>query len=263
MYTIGEKITELRKSKGMTQEELANLIGVSAQSVSKWENNVTMPDIMLLPVIADIFGISVDMLYGRDGLEERVQFTDVYDMIKDQFLTTILKAFHDEYDKVSFGDRLEECKTNLSKMPSSQIGIISGRNGAVYYSEPTGGIFIPHNCIESKLLEDESIEKILECLQNKSYRTILQYISENKNSSFTSSTIAIKYSLDENGVCDILDELVTQNFLVRENIDTGDAKINIYRTVTELKSRFILLFAAMTYLKRFFEFKPNYYSWCG
>lgn len=65
MATIGERIAELRKQKSMTQEEFAAIVGVSAKSVSKWENNTNMPDIMLLPIIADTFGVTVDMLYGR------------------------------------------------------------------------------------------------------------------------------------------------------------------------------------------------------
>ncbi len=67
MITVGERIAELRKRKSMTQEELAAIIGVSSQSVSKWENGINMPDIMMLPVIADTFDVTVDMLYGRSG----------------------------------------------------------------------------------------------------------------------------------------------------------------------------------------------------
>jgi len=50
--TIGKNIADLRKNRGMTQEQLADILGVSSQTISKWENEVTMPDIMLLPVIA-------------------------------------------------------------------------------------------------------------------------------------------------------------------------------------------------------------------
>ena len=63
---IGKNITAFRKDAGMTQEELAGQIGVSAQAVSKWETGVSMPDILLLPVIADVFGITVDELIGND-----------------------------------------------------------------------------------------------------------------------------------------------------------------------------------------------------
>ena len=64
MCTIGEKIAELRKNRKMTQEELANVIGVSSQSISKWENNTTMPDILLLPIIAEIFEVTLDELFS-------------------------------------------------------------------------------------------------------------------------------------------------------------------------------------------------------
>lgn len=59
---IGNNIAALRKQKGITQEELANELGVSAQAVSKWENNSSCPDVSLLTNIADYFGVTVDTL---------------------------------------------------------------------------------------------------------------------------------------------------------------------------------------------------------
>ncbi len=61
---IGAVISELRKTKGITQDELAKYVGVSAQAVSKWENG-GVPDTELLPKIADFFEITVDKLFGR------------------------------------------------------------------------------------------------------------------------------------------------------------------------------------------------------
>lgn len=60
--SIGKIIAELRKENGMTQEELADKLGVSPQAVSKWENDISCPDILLLPVIAELFKVSVDYL---------------------------------------------------------------------------------------------------------------------------------------------------------------------------------------------------------
>jgi transcriptional regulator with XRE-family HTH domain len=60
---IGNKIKILRKKAGFTQEQLASKLGISAQSISKWENEISMPDIMLLPDIAEIFGVSIDELF--------------------------------------------------------------------------------------------------------------------------------------------------------------------------------------------------------
>jgi transcriptional regulator with XRE-family HTH domain/DNA-binding MarR family transcriptional regulator len=57
---INEKIIELRKARTLTQENLGELLGVTSQAVSKWEKGDTMPDIMLLPKICEIFGVSID-----------------------------------------------------------------------------------------------------------------------------------------------------------------------------------------------------------
>lgn len=66
------KIYELRKQKGISQQVLAEALGVSFQTVSKWENNTTMPDITLLPDIAGYFGVSVDQLLGLAPLSGEV-----------------------------------------------------------------------------------------------------------------------------------------------------------------------------------------------
>lgn len=68
---IGEKIRLLRLQNKMTQEQLADHLGVSYQSVSRWENGVTYPDIEFLPAIAKYFSISVDELFGNDEEERR------------------------------------------------------------------------------------------------------------------------------------------------------------------------------------------------
>ncbi len=73
---IGEKIRHLRKNKGVTQSQLAEALSVSAQSVSKWENHLSTPDISVLPVIARYFGITMDELfnYRLDALNYKERF---------------------------------------------------------------------------------------------------------------------------------------------------------------------------------------------
>ena len=66
--TIGKRIAALRKEKGLTQEELAQHMGVSGQAVSKWENDQTCPDISALPKLARLLGVTVDELL--EGKEE-------------------------------------------------------------------------------------------------------------------------------------------------------------------------------------------------
>ena len=60
MNTIGKRIAEYRKKKNLKQDELAEMLGVSAQAVSKWENDISCPDILLLPALSDNLCISID-----------------------------------------------------------------------------------------------------------------------------------------------------------------------------------------------------------
>ena len=65
--TLGERIAEKRKAKGYKQDELAEMLGVSAQAVSKWENDISCPDIMTLPTLARKLGCTVDeLLVGKN-----------------------------------------------------------------------------------------------------------------------------------------------------------------------------------------------------
>ncbi len=59
---ISNKICEFRKERSLTQEQLGVKLGVSGQAVSKWEKGESMPDIMLLPELCNVLGISIDSL---------------------------------------------------------------------------------------------------------------------------------------------------------------------------------------------------------
>lgn len=68
--TFGQRFTRLRKEKNFTQEEIALKLNISAQAVSKWENDISMPDISILTSIADIFDITLDELLGREKKQD-------------------------------------------------------------------------------------------------------------------------------------------------------------------------------------------------
>ena len=60
--SMGETISTLRKEKGMTQKELADMLGITDKAVSKWEHNVAYPDTATIPALAEILGVSVEEL---------------------------------------------------------------------------------------------------------------------------------------------------------------------------------------------------------
>jgi len=64
---FSRNLRRLRLDKGLTQEQLANRLGVSVQSVSRWECATTLPDVLLLPELARLYGVTVDDLYRADA----------------------------------------------------------------------------------------------------------------------------------------------------------------------------------------------------
>lgn len=94
---IGTKIKKLRRKYGYTQEELAERLNVTSQTISKWENQISMPDISLLPQIAEVFGVTIDDLFNlsieqkldrienKFDLEEElsdVEFTEIKEFLE-------------------------------------------------------------------------------------------------------------------------------------------------------------------------------------
>ena len=71
--TLGERIAALRAARNMKQNELAEALGVSAQAVSKWENDVSAPDISILPALAEHLGVRVDELLTGETPKPSVQ----------------------------------------------------------------------------------------------------------------------------------------------------------------------------------------------
>ena len=70
--SLGKRLADLRREKNWTQDVVAEQLDVSPQAVSKWENDISCPDILLLPRIADLFGITLDELFGRKEAETRL-----------------------------------------------------------------------------------------------------------------------------------------------------------------------------------------------
>lgn len=103
---IGDVIKKYRKEKGITQEEMARRLGVTAPAVSKWENGTTVPDIMLLGPIARLFEISVDTLLS---FNEELSPKEIADLVQ-----TLDKRFSEE----SYDDVFQWAKKRIEMYPN-------------------------------------------------------------------------------------------------------------------------------------------------
>lgn len=103
IINIGKIISDKRKEKGITQEELANYLGVSKPAVSKWESGQSYPDILLLPVLASYFNISVDELIGYEPGMTKEEVRKLYHRLAEEFAK-------EPFDKV-----YEKCEGYIKK----------------------------------------------------------------------------------------------------------------------------------------------------
>ena len=104
---IGKKIRQLRYKASLTQEQLAERLGLTAQAVSKWENSAAMPDISLLPDLVEIFGISID---------------ELFDLTTEQKIRRIENRMdnEEEVDPLVFQEYEDFLKEQIEKGPDSQ-----------------------------------------------------------------------------------------------------------------------------------------------
>ena len=125
--TLGMRIASLRREKGMKQDELAEKLGVSSQAVSKWENDVSCPDIMLLPKLAKELGVTTDMLLTGERLETpEVQYVPEEKRKSFDELMLRVKVDSDDGDRVRVNLPLPLVKVFMDagmSMDSFNVGI--------------------------------------------------------------------------------------------------------------------------------------------
>ena len=95
---LGRILSENRRRKGITQDELAEFMGVSKAAVSKWETESTYPDILLLPRLAAYFDMSIDGLMGYEPQMDKREIRETHRRLSEEFTT------------LPFEEALEHCR---------------------------------------------------------------------------------------------------------------------------------------------------------
>lgn len=191
--TIGKNIADLRKNSGMTQEQLAEMLGVSSQTISKWENEVTMPDIMLLPVIAGCFDITVDELYGgKNPTKKRqaVDYDDIPEMLYDTVIDLMQHGWVDTVEGKDIKTEKERMRSYLEENRQVKTATFSNKRGAVI---ATSEIALLHRGkANADQLVHEGIGRVLEILSNTAVRRVFAYEMDNMTKPITAPYVAKK-----------------------------------------------------------------------
>ena len=153
--TLGERIAEKRKANGYKQDELAEALGVSAQAVSKWENDLSCPDIMTLPTLAEKLGCSVDeLLTGKGEVRDAVMLPETE---RKEFERLVLRVYLD-------GKKGERMRVNLP-LPLVKVFLESGMSISGVSGDRVGGLNIDWQAIVN-MVDQGVVGKLAEIEDN-------------------------------------------------------------------------------------------------
>lgn len=240
MSVIGKQIKKYRCIKGITQEQLGQLVGVTTQAVSKWERGGT-PDAELLPRLSQVLGVSIDALFGREEQsfvvslarqicqmpnEEAYRYafdicwaieiglTQDISMI-DDFLSTFIEHSAISADKTDY----------FSKM--MQDGGIAGAR----LSPDFHHFFLmvePKSGIKNQIADLETLRGVFQIFADKKLLRIIFYMYSRLNTPIATSLISKNTGIDTHEVDRCMEILCKNNLATRGVVATADGEINTY-----------------------------------
>lgn len=205
--SIGKNIAKYRKAKGLTQEELGAKLGVTNQAVSKWESEVSMPDVMLLPEIANTLNITLDDLYGIAKEPEKISCSadDFPAFCHQKLIEFFYYNTKMRFTHIGSSDK-EQLEFQIKKlMEGCRIGCLSNTEGAIVTTEDFSFIDSTYKAANSEnVIKSQADDYTLMYLTDKNFRKVFYYQyktaferSKENNTEFTFDEIMTGCNLTE------------------------------------------------------------------
>lgn len=246
--TMGERIRELRKAAGMTQEELGNKIGVSAQAVSKWECG-SVPDTELIPKIADCFGVAIDALFGREYdnydvynlmskhmIGDKDEDVEPGEIVRRGFKNCYVSIINSMYRKKDGFEKNYTTEEKIDRMLSDYfpytkiftdhlIALMDGTEDSpsfFYLPEAEGRT--------KKLLENTDYVSLFAALSDPDVFQAIVYMQSHKLSLYTKSAFVTKVGIPAERADEVLEKLRKYEFIHVDSLELDDAVIETYQS---------------------------------
>ena len=243
---LSERIAQLRKDRGLTQEQLGQLVGVSAQAVSKWEKGGA-PDVELLPVLADRLGVTIDALFGREAGEA----VDIHQAAsrwlrtvpKERRFDQICRLFwiftQNMVDEVTMPDigyleqaaaLWEDETSGIKQWAISRVWLDGGYmlslhaedlSFATIWPEPEGGY-------DAHFASMDKYRALFSVLARPGCLEVLEYLYSRPYRHFVPETVAHALSLPVEEGRDLLDSLLELQILQKTELELVDGLTNAY-----------------------------------
>ncbi len=208
MY-LNQNISFYRKLCGYTQEQLAEKLGVSGQSVSKWENELSNPDVSILPDLAKALGVDINSLFAESpATPNGIHLSELSGLCYDALLTLFAKAQHTFYhggksviSESQLNKRIEALKEDFGfPLPKCAYVIEEGdaHHSSMFLSEALSFVDRSYGGADSALLFDsDKAGELLSVLGDKNARKILKVLYEKLISEGEEGTLFSPQSLSE------------------------------------------------------------------
>ena len=275
MLKIGEKIKELREKKNITQNKMADYLGITEQAISRWENGGGYPDIELIPAISNFLDVSTDELFETDKKEERLKSLlreagknmawDRNTICKNiEVYRSILKEFPNDFDTMSYlisylahdnynplGKRSEEiidlCNRIINDCPDIAMRKSATHSSAQAYKD------MGEQEKAVKLIKESSIITSLISGIHQSREYILSFIAESEEASLNLKNM-LQILFDELCSC-IWNNLICteyQTYITNDNISNKEW--------LEIKKRHIIILEKVNKIIEIF-YEDGDYAW--
>ena len=256
---IAASIARLRRERGMTQEALAEVIGVSPQTISKWENNTTYPDIALLPVLADVFGVTIDVLYGREMQQSLLPENAIDNVIEHARRTFVGVCYNPELDG-KFEAQLAQYKKVMQADPRHR-SVIENDRDVLYFREKLGVLALrkPEDGWSSLFSHTENAD-LLRLLADEDFRRAMQVIISRRMLNFTLPSLAKMAEVEDAehlGVMLEASQLFAQRALLIDEVP-----LTFYE-LTQGESKLHLLYAVLAFAQELMTYEGVHYCFIG
>ena len=256
---IAASIARLRRERGMTQEALAEVIGVSPQTISKWENSTTYPDVALLPVLADVFGVTIDVLYGREMQQSLLPENAIDNVIEHARRTFVGVCYNPELDG-KFEDQLAQYKKVMQADPRHR-SVIENDRDVLYFREKLGVLALrkPEDGWSSLFSHTENAD-LLRLLADEDFRRAMQVIISRRMLNFTLPSLAKMAEVEDAehlGVMLEASQLFAQRALLIDEVP-----LTFYE-LTQGESKLHLLYAVLAFAQELMTYEGVHYCFIG
>lgn len=260
---LSERIAALRKERGLTQEQLGKMVGVSYQAVGKWEKGGA-PDVELLPALSRALGVSIDALFGLDGGEQ----VNVEDMVgrwlrgfpeKERMerlcrlVWSLVFCFLPANLNMPKMEYVKNCEVDLNGKTQLMYTQVSGGGGILLDVHADDMSFVtlwpePEGGYAAYLAPMEDFRRLFSLLAKPGYLELLEALYRRKPQFFASSVAAKCLDAPIDAMVEKLEELEKQGVLHSIKMELEEGEIKVYQLL-EPMNLLPLLYGAQSFMQ--------------